>query len=88
MSLIEKIDDMTDCLYQHKLDQGYVILNQNMNDMGKILGEIITDAKSEKIDINRVLEAMKMASNAMEVNDPVLIADLFHYEIRPELKKL
>lgn len=88
MSLLEKIDQMTERLYQRKINEGYAMLTNNMSEIGTAVAKEVENIGNQKADINRILDAMNMASDAIRVNDSILIADLFHYEIRPELEKL
>ena len=87
--LLNYIEEMTDCLYQNKEKEGYVLLNTVIVKMEQVLGEIISYQKVNSlriVDEEKLLGAVEEAFKAMQEKDSVLIADIFSYDIKEHLE--
>lgn len=85
VELIEGIDNVSELLYQQKIENGYNNLYRLLGDIAGVVDQIsLLDDMHERIlgqkeKFNNILiEAM----NAMENHDVVLLSDILQYELK------
>lgn len=74
--LMQKIESVTELLYQQKISEGYAILPELLSQIGSYVGLIEESDKQQSI-----LEALNEALAAMQQNDTTLLADILQYEL-------
>lgn len=87
----EKIDVMTELLYQENITEGYSILNTLIAQMDQLINHISvyqTKTSQTIVDEQRLLGSVGEAFQAMEEKDIVLLADIFNYDIKEQLEQL
>jgi hypothetical protein len=88
--VIREIVDVTDELYQEKLNQGYNKLNNTLSNIINLADELFALSKENKIEFNeqRFLGNLTNAMKAMEEKDTVLLADILVYDISRQLLEI
>jgi len=87
----EKIDRMTELLYQENVTEGYSILSSVIAQMDQLINHIAAyQAKTGQtiIDEQKLLGSVGEALQAMEEKDIVLLADIFNYDIKEQIEQL
>lgn len=87
----EKIDVMTELLYQENVTEGYSILNTVIAQMDQLINHISayqTKTSQTIVDEQKLLGSVGEAFQAMEEKDIVLLADIFNYDIKEQLEQL
>ncbi len=74
--IIERINEVTDLLYQENVKDGYVKLSEMLQIVIAATGDI-TD-ESEQTEFVAILQP---ALEAMEANDYTLLADILQYDL-------
>lgn len=89
--IYKDIDNMTELLYQEKVNEGYAVLNTVVTQMDQLINNIVAyqnQTKQKIIDEVKLLESVEEAFRAMESQDAVLLADIFSYDIKEQLECL
>lgn len=88
--VINEINEITDLLYQQKLQEGYVILNRSLGNIMVIMEDIyqLRQICELPFDDNSMIDKLKSAMEAMEKKDSVLLADILIYEIAEQLNEV
>lgn len=86
----EELKEISVCLYQQKLHEGYSKLNNTLVSIIDSLDGILSYARENNIlmDEKRLNENLNAAMLAMEDNDAILLADILTYEITEQLKEV
>lgn len=85
--VIREIVEVSDCLYQEKLNKGYEKLNITLNNIMKLADSLFHLSKENKLNFeeDRFVGNLTSAMKAMEEKDSVLLADILFYEIGGQL---
>jgi hypothetical protein len=88
--VINEINEITDLLYQQKLQEGYVILNRSLGNIMIIMEDIyqLRQIRELPFDDNSMIDKLKSAMEAMEKKDSVLLADILIYEIAEQFNEV
>ncbi len=88
--IIHEINDVSNYLYQQKLNQGYTKLNVTLANITNVVDDVYLYMKENNLafDENRLVSNLTLAMKAMEGKDSVLLADILVYEIAEQLKEI
>lgn len=88
--IIREIVEVTDDLYQEKLNQGYSKLNSTLGKLMDIADKLHTLARKNKLEFDEhgFLENLTRAMKAMEDKDSVLLSDILTYDIGGQLLEM
>jgi hypothetical protein len=88
--ILEEIAQVTDMLYQQKLNEGYEKLNGTLTNLINVTEKIFEYKQHNSItfDENKFIGGLSQAMNAMELKDSVLLADILLFEIAKQLKDM
>jgi len=88
--VIIEIDELTNELYKQKISMGYNMLNITLGHVMNILEDVFLYRKDHEIlyDENKMTSNLKLAMDAMENKDSVLLADIMKYEVAEQLQEL
>ena len=88
--VISEIVEVTDDLYQEKLNQGYNKLNSTLGKIMELADKLFTLSRENKLvfEEQRFLGNLTSAMKAMEEKDSVLLSDILVYEIGGQLLEL
>ena len=88
--IIREIVEVTDDLYQEKLNRGYSKLNSTLGKLMEIADKLHSLAKESRLefDEHRFLGNLTRAMKAMEDKDSVLLSDILTYDIGGQLLEM
>ncbi len=88
--VISEIVEVTDDLYQERLNQGYNKLNSTLGKIMELADKLFTLSRENKLvfEEQRFLGNLTSAMKAMEEKDSVLLSDILVYEIGGQLLEL
>lgn len=90
-SILNEIDKMTEPLYQEKEEEGLAYLNKIIEKIEGLIGHIASyqsQCGSKIIDEEQLLGTIGTAFEALQEKDMVLLADIFHYDIKGQLEQI
>jgi replicative DNA helicase len=88
--LLQEITEVTDYLYQQKLKEGYVRLDNTIQKTMKIIEKLFAYKSTAIIDFdeNKLINTLTLAMNALEEKDSVLLADLLSLDMAEQLNSI
>lgn len=88
--MIREIIEVTDDLYQEKLNRGYSKLNSMLGKLTELADQLYSLSREDKLDFDehRFLENLTRAMKAMEEKDNVLLSDILTYDIGGQLLEM
>lgn len=88
--ILNDINDITDCFYQQKTNEGYLVLISVIDRLTGMMDYISQiKNKPELIDKNnKMMSALNDATEALSEKDTVLLADIFKYDITDCLQEI
>lgn len=81
---LEKIEEVTDLLYQQKEHDAYVLLNDTLlviSDTMQLLFTWYTENSVDSSSQQEMVQILTQAMEAMESKDTVMLADTLKYEL-------
>lgn len=89
-NIIMELGKISENLYQQRIQEGYDLLNIGLGHIMDLLESVFNIKKNQDIafDENKMLNNLKLAMDAMEKKDNVLLADILIYDISEQLQEL
>ena len=84
--LNEQIEELTDCFYQQKIEDGYEKLEKLYPYLISIIDELneLENKNEFNVNISNILNKLKDTMLALENKDIILLSDIMKYELLSE----
>lgn len=88
--LLEEIGEVSDCLYQQKINEGYKKLDSLIGHIMAVIDKLFAykEKHSLVIDENKLVNSLEISMKAMEEKDSVLLADILSLELAGQFEDI